>query len=72
MDESWLDEDWDELAEAIELEKVSVPTSGEVGSVAKAYLQRAQGFFVKPPNLNKFKEIIQRVVEYWDLCESPI
>ena len=32
MDESWLDEDWDELAEAIELEKVSVPTSGEVGS----------------------------------------
>ena len=32
MDESWLDEDWDELAEAIELQKVSVPTSGEVGS----------------------------------------
>ena len=32
MDESWLDEDWDELAEAIELEKVKVPTSGEVGS----------------------------------------
>jgi hypothetical protein len=32
MDESWLDEDWDDLAEAIELEKVKVPTSGEVGS----------------------------------------
>lgn len=32
MDESWLDEDWDELAEAIELQKVTVPTSGEVGS----------------------------------------
>jgi hypothetical protein len=32
MDESWLDEDWAELAEAIELEKVKVPTEGEVGS----------------------------------------
>jgi hypothetical protein len=32
MDESWLDEDWDELSEAIELEKVKVEMGGEVGS----------------------------------------
>ncbi len=32
MDESWLEEDFDDLAEAIELEKVSVTMGGEVGS----------------------------------------
>jgi hypothetical protein len=32
MDESWLDEDWDELSEAIELEKVKVEMGGEVGA----------------------------------------
>jgi hypothetical protein len=31
LDEMFTDEDFDDLAEAIELEKVSVPTSGEVG-----------------------------------------
>jgi len=32
LDEMFTDEDFDDLAEAIELEKVSIPTSGEVGS----------------------------------------
>jgi hypothetical protein len=32
MDESWLEEDFDDLAEAIELERVSVTMGGEVGS----------------------------------------
>lgn len=32
MDESFTESDFDDLAEAIELEKVSVPSSGEVGS----------------------------------------
>jgi len=31
MDEMFTEEDFDDLAEAIELEKVSIPTSGEVG-----------------------------------------
>jgi len=32
MDESWLEEDFDDLAEAVELERVSVTMGGEVGS----------------------------------------
>lgn len=32
MDEMFTEEDFDDLAEAIELEKVSIPTSGEVGA----------------------------------------
>lgn len=32
VDESWLEEDFDDLAEAVELEKVSVTMGGEVGS----------------------------------------
>jgi hypothetical protein len=32
VDESWLEEEFDDLAEAIELDKVSIPTGGEVGA----------------------------------------
>lgn len=46
-------------------------TSAEQKHVIDAYSRSIQGFFVKPSNYNKLKDIIVKIVEYWQECESP-
>ncbi len=46
-------------------------TSAEQKHVIDAYSRSIQGFFVKPTNYKKLKEIIVKIVEYWQECESP-
>lgn len=46
-------------------------TSAEQKHVIDAYSRSIQGFFVKPHNYEKLKEVIRKIVEYWQECESP-
>ena len=46
-------------------------TSAEQKHVIDAYSRSIQGFFVKPTKYDKIKEVIVKIVEYWQECESP-
>jgi DNA-binding NtrC family response regulator len=46
-------------------------TSAEQKHVIDAYSRSIQGFFVKPNNYERLKEVIKKIVEYWQECESP-
>ena len=46
-------------------------TSAEQRHVIDAYSRSIQGFFVKPSNYDKLKNVIVKIVEYWQECESP-
>jgi CheY-like chemotaxis protein len=46
-------------------------TSSNQQQVVDAYSKSVQGFFVKPAKFEKLKEIIRKIIEYWQECESP-
>ncbi|MFD1605312.1 response regulator [Flavobacterium artemisiae] len=46
-------------------------TTAEQKHVVDAYSKSVQGFFVKPAELGKMKEMIKNIVEYWNNCVSP-
>lgn len=46
-------------------------TSAEQENVIDAYSRSIQGFFVKPTSYEKIKNILIKIVEYWQECESP-
>lgn len=46
-------------------------TVAEQQHVVDAYSKSVQGFFVKPSDFNKMKEMIKNIVEYWQNCVSP-
>ncbi|MCF2444018.1 response regulator [Dyadobacter sp. CY345] len=46
-------------------------TSAEQKHVIDAYSRSIQGFFVKPSNYDKLKQVMVKIVEYWQDCESP-
>ena len=46
-------------------------TTANEQHVIDAYSKSVQGFFVKPHSLDKLKNIIRIIVEYWQECESP-
>ena len=46
-------------------------TSAEQKHVIDAYSRSIQRFFVKPNSIDKLKNVIVKIVEYWQECESP-
>jgi len=46
-------------------------TVAEQQHVIDAYSKSVQGFFVKPADFNKMREMIKNIVEYWQNCVSP-
>ena len=59
-----------------ELRLKSIPylfftTSAEQKNVIDAYSRSIQGFFIKPSSYDKLKQVIVKIVEYWQECESP-
>ncbi|HKR03988.1 MAG TPA: response regulator [Bacteroidia bacterium] len=46
-------------------------TSANQDHVIDAYSKSVQGFFVKPNSMEKLANIIRKIVEYWQECESP-
>ena len=46
-------------------------TSAEQQHVIDAYSRSIQGFFVKPANYDKLRNLMKKIIEYWQECESP-
>nr|MBI1230216.1 response regulator [Cytophagales bacterium] len=46
-------------------------TCAEQKDVIDAYSRSMQGFFVKGDNYTKLKNTIEKIVAYWQECESP-
>lgn len=46
-------------------------TNAEQRDVINAYSRSIQGFFVKPIEYDKLKNLIVKIMEYWQECESP-
>jgi len=46
-------------------------TRAEQQHVIDAYSKSIQGFFVKPPSFGKLRDLLRRMIEYWQECESP-
>ena len=46
-------------------------TSAEQRHVIDAYSKSIQGFFIKPSGFGRLKDLIRKMVEYWQECESP-
>lgn len=46
-------------------------TSAEQRHVIDAYSRSIQGFFIKPSDYKKLKNLMVKIVEYWQECESP-
>lgn len=46
-------------------------TSAEQQDVIDAYSRSIQGFFIKANNYGKLKNTIEKIIAYWQECESP-
>ena len=46
-------------------------TSAEQKHVIDAYSRSIQGFFIKPKSYDELKQMMMKIVEYWQECESP-
>ena len=46
-------------------------TTANQKHVIDAYSKSVQGFFVKPVTMQNLTNIIRKIVEYWQVCESP-
>lgn len=46
-------------------------TCAEQKDVINAYSRSIQGFFIKGDNYSKLKNTIEKIVAYWQECESP-
>jgi len=46
-------------------------TASDQKHVIEAYSKSVQGFFVKPNGVDQLKNIIKKIIEYWQECVSP-
>jgi CheY-like chemotaxis protein len=46
-------------------------TSDSEKDVALAYQNNANGYIVKPNNLSELKGVLQRLLNFWEICEFP-
>lgn len=46
-------------------------TSAEQKHVIDAYSRSIQGFFIKPKTYDELKQMMMKIVDYWQECESP-
>jgi CheY-like chemotaxis protein len=59
------------------LELKSIPflflsTSGSAPDISRAYKLSAQGYFKKPDNFEGIKQMLKRIIEYWESCLHPM
>jgi len=50
---------------------IFLSTSGASGEVMKAYSYGVQGYFIKPDNIKKIKQVLQAMVTYWSESQHP-
>ena len=46
-------------------------TGANKKAVIDAYAMSVQGFFIKPPSIQKLENTIKKIVEYWQECIAP-
>jgi CheY-like chemotaxis protein len=46
-------------------------TTSAQKAIVDAYSQSVQGFFIKANSVDKLKNTIKKIVEYWQECEAP-
>jgi len=46
-------------------------TTANQQHVIDAYSKSVQGFFIKPASMANLTSVIKKIVEYWQVCESP-
>ncbi len=46
-------------------------TSRASRSIEEAYSLNAQGYFIKPSNLDEIKKMLHSVIEYWNYSQHP-
>ncbi|HSI76929.1 MAG TPA: response regulator [Lunatimonas sp.] len=67
---------WEKLINNEKIRLKTIPylffsTTAEQKDVINAYSRSIQGFFVKPTEYSKLKDLMVKIVEYWQECESP-
>ncbi|WP_158860820.1 response regulator [Lunatibacter salilacus] len=67
---------WEKLINNEKIRLKTIPylffsTTAEQKDVINAYSRSIQGFFVKPTEYSKLKDLMVTIVEYWQECESP-
>lgn len=67
----------DSILKNEELREKCVPyiflsTSRNPENVIKAYDRSAQGYFTKESNFTTYKELIQKIIEYWQKSLTPV
>jgi CheY-like chemotaxis protein len=46
-------------------------TTANQQHVIDAYSKSVQGFFVKPVSMSSLTSVIRKIIDYWQVCESP-
>lgn len=67
----------DKVLEDPELAEKCIPylfftTSGSPETVSSAYKRSVHGFFQKINDYKMFKEALQKIVEYWQIADTPV
>ncbi len=67
----------DKVLEDPELAEKCIPylfftTSGSPETVSSAYKLSVHGFFQKINDYKMFKEALQKIIEYWQIADTPI
>jgi len=47
-------------------------TSGSPETVSSAYRKSVHGFFQKISDYKKFRDALQKVIEYWQIADTPV
>lgn len=50
---------------------IFLSTSGASDSIMKAYSYGVQGYFIKPDNMRKWKDMLQSMITYWSESQHP-
>jgi CheY-like chemotaxis protein len=50
---------------------VVLTTSGLPQDVSTCFERGADGYFVKPLEYTRFADLLERIIDYWILCETP-
>lgn len=50
---------------------VVLTTSANLNDITKAFDHQVAGYIVKPLDFHEFKVAIQKIFDYWRLCELP-
>jgi len=51
---------------------IVLTTSSNHQDIERSFENQVAGYLIKPMDFNNFKEYIQKIVDYWKICELPV